>query len=114
MFEEEFVALVRQQKVEAKGQRFDMLEKDMTGTKKMLEVIYPDIGSLEGIILEFEMISLAGVKIYGDAFIKSWKTVLEEENYITHAETVTRKRFSFERARARSVAVFGYIYPSLA
>jgi len=110
MFEEEFDALYRKQFAEAHGQRKDMLERDLAGTKKMLEVVYPILGSLDGIVLEHEMIALSGVKIYGDAFIDKWGTVLEEENYTTHAEMVTRKRFSFERARARSVAVFGYAY----
>ncbi|WP_147423862.1 hypothetical protein [Cohnella endophytica] len=94
----------------ARGQRREMLERDLSATKKMLEVIYPVLGKLEGIVLEYEMVALSGVKIYGDAFHRALNTVFEEENFITHAETITRKRFSFERARARSVGVFGHTY----
>jgi len=110
MFEDEFNELLRKQQAEARGQRKEKLEGDIAGTKKMLEVIYPVIETLEGIVLEYEMVSLSGIKIYGDAFVRRLKSVLEEEHFITHAELVSRKRFSFERARARSVAVFGYSY----
>jgi len=110
MFEDEYEALYRSQLADAKGQRKEMLEEDLAGTKLMLEVVYPVLGSLEGIVLEHEMVGLSGVKIYGDAFIRRWGVVLEEEHFITHAEMVTRKRFSFERARARSVAAFGFAY----
>lgn len=110
MFEEEYAALYEKQLAEAQGQRREMLERDLSGTKKMLEVIHPIIGTLEGIILEHEMVGLSGVRIYGDAFISSLRTVLEEENYITHAESITRKRFTFERARVRSVGALGLTY----
>lgn len=110
MFEEEYEALYRQQLAEARGQRREMLERDLSATKKMLEVAHPVIGSLAGVVLEFEMVSLSGVKIFGDAFIRDIVTVMEEENFITHAENITRKRFSFERARIRSVSALGYAF----
>ncbi|MFC5471408.1 hypothetical protein ACFPPD_22215 [Cohnella suwonensis] len=110
LFEEEFEVLLKKQLSEARGQRREMLDRDLSGTKKMLEVIYSVIGSLRDIVLEYEMVTLSGVKIYGDAFIRPLGLVLEEENYITHAETITRKRFSFERARIRSVAALGYSF----
>lgn len=110
MFEDEFNDLLSKQLAEARGQRKEKIEGDLAGTKKMLEVIYPVIETLEGIVLEYEMTSLSGIKIYADAFISRLNSVLEEEHFITHAELVSRKRFSFERARARSIAVFGYSY----
>lgn len=103
MFVEEYEALYRKQLDEARGQRREMLERDLSATKKMLEVIYPVIGSLASVVLEYEMVSLSGVRIFGDAFFPCIATVMEEENFITHAENITRKRFSFERARIRSV-----------
>jgi len=109
-FTEEFEAVYRKQRTEARGQRREMLEGDLTGTKLMLEVLYPVLGSLDGIVLEHEMVGVSGVKIYCDAFVREWGTALEEEHYVTHAEMVTRKRFTFERARARSMAFFGYAY----
>ncbi len=83
----------------------------MTGTKKLLaKVLLPVLGTFEGLILEYEMASLSGVKLYGDVFHSIMRIVFEEEHFVTHAEMITRDRFSFERARARSVATLGYIY----
>lgn len=110
MFEKEFEALYRKQLSEASGQRRENLEGELYGTKKMLEVVYPIIGTLDGVLLEYEMTSLSGVKIYADALLSLWRLILEEEHFITHAQNIARKRFSFERARARSVAVLGYTY----
>lgn len=110
MFEVEYEALYRKQLAEARGQRREMLERDLSATKKMLEVAYPVIGSLASVVLEYEMVSLSGVRIFGDAFVPDIATVMEEENFITHAENITRRRFSFERARIRSVTSLGYAF----
>lgn len=111
MFEKEYEVFWRDQVRGADGQRFEMLQRDLTGTKKMLEmVLLPVFGSFDGLVLEYEMVSLSGTKIYGDVFHPMLRTVFEEENFITHAEKITRDRFSFERARARSVATLGYSY----
>lgn len=110
MFEEEYETLYRKQLAEARGQRREMLERDLSATKKMLEVVYPVIRSLTSVVLEYEMVSLSGIRIFGDAFIPGIATVMEEENFITHAENITRKRFSFERARIRSVSALGYAF----
>ncbi len=40
MFEKEFEALLKEQVTGARGQRLEMLQKDLTNTKKMLEVLY--------------------------------------------------------------------------
>lgn len=61
VFEEEYEALYRKQLVEARGQRREMLERDLSATKKMLEVAYPVMGSLASVVLEYEMVSLSGV-----------------------------------------------------
>ena len=88
-----------------------MLRRDLTGTKILLEeVLLPVLGTLEGLVLEYEMLSLSGVKIYGDVFHPKLRIVFEEDSFVTHAEKITRDRFSFERARARSVAILGYTY----
>lgn len=67
MFEKEFEALYRKQLPEARGQRRENLEGELYGTRKMLEVVYPVIGTLDGVVLEHEMTTLSGIKIYGDA-----------------------------------------------
>jgi predicted transcriptional regulator len=56
------------------------------------------------------MVNSSGVKIYGDVGRPEILTIFEEDHYTTHAEKITRNRFSFERARARSVRLQGYIY----
>ena len=111
MFEEEYEGFWRRQVKGAEGQRMEMLQRDLTGTKKLLElVLYPVFGTLDGLILEFELVSLAGVKIYSDVFHPVLGIAFEEEHYITHAEKISRERFTFERIRARTAANRGYIY----
>ncbi|KRE75053.1 hypothetical protein [Paenibacillus sp. Soil750] len=111
MFEKEYAIFWEEQVRHASGQRLEMLQRDLTGTKKLLEeALLPVLGSLDGLVLEYEMTSLSGVKIYGDVFHPNLRTVFEEDSFITHAEKITRDRFSFERARARSVAILGYTY----
>src|SRR5262245_29155759 len=102
MFEEEFLVFWERQVKEADGQRLEMLQRDLTGTKLLLEkVLYPVLGTFDGLELEFEIVSLSGVKIYADVFYPLLGVVFEEDNFITHAEKITRERFSFERGRAR-------------
>ncbi|MEX1031316.1 MAG: hypothetical protein WDZ91_14915 [Paenibacillaceae bacterium] len=111
MFEQEYEVFWKEQVNEAGGQRLEMLQRDLTGTKKLLDkVLLPVCGSFKGLILEYEMMSLSGAKIYGDVFHSVLRIVFEEDHFVTHAEKVTRDRFSFERARVRSVATLGYTY----
>lgn len=111
MFEKEYEVFWKKQICCADGQRLEMLQRDLTGTKKLLEqVLLPVFGSFEGLILENEMVSLSGTRIYADVFHTMLRIVFEEDHFVTHAEKITRDRFSFERARARSVATLGYTY----
>jgi hypothetical protein len=111
VFEKEYEDFWKEQVRVASGQRLEMLQRDLTGTKKLLELLLkPVLGSFEGLILEYEMVGLSGSKIYGDAFHPQLRTVFEEDSFVTHAEKITRDRFSFERARARSIATLGYTY----
>jgi hypothetical protein len=111
VFEQAFEVFWKEQVRGAGGQRLEMLQRDLTGTKRLLEmVLLPVLGSLEGLVLEFEMVALSGLKIYGDVVHPNLRIVSEEDNFITHAEKITRDRFSFERARARSVATLGFTY----
>ncbi|BBI31692.1 hypothetical protein [Cohnella abietis] len=110
MFEKEFENLLKDQIRGASGQRLEMLQRDLTGTRKMLEVLYPVLGTLDGLILEYEMVSFSGVKIYGDVVHLDLRIWFEEENFLTHAELITRDRFTFERSRVRSVTISDYMY----
>jgi hypothetical protein len=111
VFEKKYEEFWKEQVRGADGQRLEMLKRDLTGTKKLLEILLlPIFGSFEGLVLEYEMVSLSGVKIYGDVFHPMLRTVFEEDNFVTHAEKITRDRFSFERARARSIPTLGYTY----
>jgi len=73
MFKDAFEALYTKQLSEARGQRRENLEGELYGTKKMLEVLYPVLGTLDGVVLEYEMTSLSGVKIYADALLSRWR-----------------------------------------
>lgn len=110
-FDSAFEALVEDQKRTASGQRLELLKKDLTGTKKLLQVVvWPTLQSLDGIILEYEFISSSGVRIYLDAYLKPLRLALECDGYVAHAENMTRDRFSFERMRVRSAALQGLRY----
>jgi hypothetical protein len=110
-FEEEFEKLLEVQKAAATGQRSEMLNRNLTGTKLLMKnLLLPVFGKSDGMVLEYEMTGPSGVKIFGDVGLPSLRLIVEEDHFITHAEKVTRDRFSFERARARSVAVNLFIY----
>jgi hypothetical protein len=95
VFEQAFEVFWKEQVRGAGGQRLEMLQRDLTGTKRLLEmVLLPVLGSLEGLVLVHPNLRI----------------VFGEDNFITHAEKITRDRFSFERARARSVATLGFTY----
>ncbi|MBO9599509.1 MAG: hypothetical protein J7559_17005, partial [Cohnella sp.] len=64
-FEQAYAAYLEKQRREAIGMRAEMLFKELIGTKRLLEMLWPVIGgSLEEIVLEYEMTSLTGVKLY--------------------------------------------------
>jgi len=99
-FDMTFESFLKEQIRGASGQREEMVRRELTGTKLLVKnLLLPVFGKLDGVELEYEMNGLSGVKIYGDAVNGSLRTVFEEEHYFTHAERITRDRFSFERAR---------------
>lgn len=105
---EEFIALQRNS---AKGQRLELLERDMHGTIKLLQtVVSPVLGSFEGIQLEHEFASLGGYKFYADVYYEPLRLILECDGYVPHVELMTRERFSLDRQRLRSIAVAGFLY----
>jgi predicted transcriptional regulator len=110
-FKQEFAKLLEKQKKMATGQRLEMLNRDLSGTEKLLEVvIWPILHSFEGIVLEYELVSLTGVKVYIDAFYVPLFAALESEGFVVHAEKVTRDRFSFERMKVRTITLQGFNY----
>ncbi|MBB6732174.1 helix-turn-helix domain-containing protein [Cohnella zeiphila] len=103
-----FDTFLEEQKRGASGQRLEMLGRDLTGTRKLAEeVLLPVFGSLDGFVLEYELISLSGVKIYVDAFYPPLLAAFESDGFVSHAERLTRDRFSFERMRMRTVSMHG-------
>ncbi|MFC4776839.1 hypothetical protein ACFO9Q_08605 [Paenibacillus sp. GCM10023252] len=111
MFENEFEKFLEKQKSSAKGMRLELLNKDMTGEKKMLkEALYPVFRSFDGMILEHEVISSTGVKIYVDVFYEPLKLAFECEGFAVHGENITRERFAFEKMRVRTLVIMGYKY----
>lgn len=107
----DFNAFLEQQKRTASGQRLEMLNRDMTGTRKLVEsVLLPVLPSLDEVVLEHELVSLSGVRIYVDAFYPPLGAAFECDGFISHGEGITRDRFSFERMRIRTIAAYGYRY----
>lgn len=111
MFDKAFETFLAEQQRSASGQRLEMLHRDLTGTKKLIEVaLWPVLKSLEGLVLEYEMMSLTGMRVYGDVYWGQLDTVIESNGYVPHAENITRDRFSFEQMRIRTVAMYGHRY----
>jgi hypothetical protein len=64
MFEVEYEKFLQQQRESASGQRLEMLNRDLSGTKKLLEfVVWPVLKSFVGVILEYQIVSSIGVKV---------------------------------------------------
>ncbi|WP_276356177.1 hypothetical protein [Cohnella caldifontis] len=102
-FEEAFEAFLARQKAEATGMRREMLDRDLTGTKKLCEALWRVFGTFEDMELEYELVSETGVKIYVDVFHRKLGIAFEAEGYVVHAEKITRERHSFEQMRIRSI-----------
>lgn len=91
MFEQEFDKLLHSQQSLATGTRLEQLQKNLVGEKKLLEVVvWPVLKSFDGIILEHEIISTTGVKIYIDVFYEPLELGFESEGFVVHAEGITR------------------------
>ena len=111
MFERDFEKFLEEQRRSAGGLRLEQLQKDLTGEKKLLKaVLLPVLKSFEGLILEHEIVSTTGVKIFIDAFYEPLSCAFEGEGFVVHAENITRDRFTFERMRIRTMAMYGYKY----
>jgi hypothetical protein len=102
---------VEEQRRTARGQRLEQLKKDLTAERKMLQtVIWPVFKSFDDMIMEYEIVSTSGVKIYIDVFYEPLGLAFESEGFVAHAENISRERFSFERMRVRTMALHGYKY----
>ncbi|MBB6675199.1 hypothetical protein [Cohnella nanjingensis] len=104
---------LEEQKRSATGQRLEMMQGDMSGTRTLLaSVLLPVLKSFRGLTLEYEMVSLSGACIYIDAFYEPLGIAFEAEGYVAHHERITRKRFSFEKMRIRTIGNQDYkFYP---
>lgn len=102
---------IERQRQEARGMRREMLERDLYGTRILLmNVALPVFKSLEGIVLEHEIMSQTGVKLYADIYYGLLRLVLECEGYVPHVEKMTRERHDFEQSRLRSFSARRLIY----
>jgi hypothetical protein len=111
MFELEFETFLESQKKSATGQRLEMLNRDLSCTKKLLEVVvWPVLQSFKRIILEHEIMSSTGVKLYIDIYYEPLGIAFESEGFVVHAEKITRDRFSFDKMRIRSIGQYEYRY----
>lgn len=101
-FESAFEAFLSEQKRSATGMRREMLDRDLTGTKKLCEVLLQAFGSFDPLMLEYELAGENGVKIYADVYHRDLRIVFEANGYDAHAEKITRDRHSFEQMRVRT------------
>ncbi|TFE29079.1 hypothetical protein [Cohnella luojiensis] len=109
MFERQFKEYFSEQKRLANPRRLEMLNRKLTGEIELLkEVIYPVLGSFHGLEMEYEMMGLTGVRIFGDFFYEPLRMIIECEGFVTHAEVITRDRFDFEKMRIRTIAQYEY------
>jgi hypothetical protein len=70
------------QRQSAKGIRLEQLQKDLVGEKKLLKkVLWPVLKSFDGIILEYELVSTTGVRIFIDVFYEPLGIAFESEGY---------------------------------
>lgn len=110
-FEAAFDSFVAEQISSAKRRRMEMLQRDISGTRKMFkEVLWPVFGTFDGFILEYEMESATGIAMFIDAFYEPLQLAFECEGFAVHAETITRDRFSFEKSRVRTMVKYDYTY----
>ncbi|MCD9022371.1 hypothetical protein [Cohnella silvisoli] len=109
MFEKQFADYFNEQKSMANGRRLEMLKKDLTGEIRLLkDVVFPVLGTFNGLTMEYEMVSSSGIRIFGDLFFKPIESIIETEGFVSHAELITRDRFDFEKMRIRTFAEYGY------
>jgi len=108
-FEREWDSFLQREIQAAKGRRLERLQGELFGEKKMFrEVLWPVFQSFEHFSLEYELKSITGVTIYVDALYHPLRLAFESEGFVPHAENITRERFSFERMRIRTLALYGY------
>lgn len=108
--EEIIERFVDEQRARARGQRKELLERDLSGTVKLLEYLWTVLGSFEGITLEYEFIGANGERNYIDVYYEPLGIGFECEGFVPHAETITRRRFSYERRRVRRKARLRIVY----
>ena len=108
--EEIILRFVEEQRASARGQRKELLERDLSGTIKLLEYLWTVLGSFEGITLEYEFTGANGERNYIDVYYEPLGIGFECEGFVPHAETITRRRFSFEKRRIRRKARLRIVY----
>lgn len=111
VFEREFSLFLEQQKSKANARRLEMLDKDLTGAKKLMkEILWPVFQSFDGFVLEHEIKGASGVSIFIDVFYAPLRLAFECEGFSVHAETISRRRFDFEKYRVRLMLLQGIHY----
>lgn len=108
-YEEEFNKLLEEQMRKAGGARLEQLRREKTGERKLFaDVLRPVMpsSSLAEVVLEYEMVSLSGVRIYLDFYFPTFRWAVECLGYVPHAEMMTRERFDFEQVRVHTLDVY--------
>jgi hypothetical protein len=111
MYEQDYERLLEEQKQQATGMRLEILNKQGEGEKKLVSnIILPVLKTTKGLILEYEFVTITGVRAYIDSFFIPLWIGFEGEGFIVHAQNNTRSRFDFERNKIRSISVNHYDY----
>ncbi|MFC3800361.1 hypothetical protein [Cohnella sp. GCM10012308] len=61
-------------------------------------------------MLEYEILSQNGVKLYADAFFAPLQHVYECEGFVPHVQLKTRERHDFAQSRLRTFAAKRFVY----
>lgn len=111
LVEKEYKQLLDDQMSQASGMRLEQLKKQGEGERKLLmDIIWPVRKTFKGLILEKEIVTLTGVKAYIDVFEDAFRLGFEGEGFVSHAESITRPRFDFEKLKIRSMVAYGIKY----
>ncbi|RIX53118.1 hypothetical protein D3P08_10805 [Paenibacillus nanensis] len=109
-FEAAYEKFLKEQREGAEGMRLQRLSGDLTGEKKLLQILWPIFRSFDGFRLEHEIITPSGYKIFIDVFYEPLGLAFECDGFVVHAELISRDRFDMERMRIRRIAACNYVY----
>ncbi|MFC4776819.1 hypothetical protein ACFO9Q_08500 [Paenibacillus sp. GCM10023252] len=101
---------IEEQRASAIGQRLELLKKPLLSERKLLETLASMLGTFEGLIMEYEIVSIGGARNYIDIYYYPLRIAFEVLGFFYHGENLSRDKFDQEQARIRSLTSLGHIY----